>query len=162
MLTLQSPDGHLTQAVPHKPARNLQMVICSSQSIISSRSRVLLQMTAAFCLGFLFIFFKLAFNFERCYEIIPGILHCRCLKTKYQKHVSLQHLYPVKEIETSKSEAHRKQLTAGASGLAGEQMCTMQGTHILSIRGLNRLYITASDDCPEVSNSFLLFQGGGQ
>lgn len=44
--------------------------------------------------------------------------------------------------------------------LAGEQMCTMQGIHILLIRVLNRLYITPLDDCPELSNSFLLYQWG--
>lgn len=153
MLILQSPDGHVAQAVPHKPARNFQMVICSSQSLITELKMKCPTMNDS-C--FFFFFFELSFNFGRHYEIIPDRLHCRCLKTKYQKHGLWQHLYPVKEIETSKSEAHRKQLTAGASRLAGEKMCTMQGIHILSIRVINRLYITTSDDCPELSNSFLL------
>lgn len=48
MLTLLNPDGHVAQAVLHKPAGNHQMVRCSSHSIISSRWSVLLRMTAVF------------------------------------------------------------------------------------------------------------------
>ena len=58
----------------------------------------------------------------------------------------------MKEIETSKSEARRKLVVAGASTLAGEQRHTMQGVYILSIWVINKLYITSPDDCPELSN----------